>query len=88
MNLNQWYHVVLTANVSTLTLFVNGVKEDTLTLPTNIKFKWTTRSTPTNRMTYNAVPHNFFKPGNRIKQVRWFNRPLTQDELNNLRYLS
>lgn len=88
LNLNQWYHVALVANVNTLTLYVGGIKEDSLTLPTNNKFRWTSRSTPTNRMIYNAFPYNTFKSGNRIKQFRWFNRILTNDEMNNLRYLS
>ena len=71
-----------------MSLYVNGTLEDQLTLPANTKFKWSANSNPINRMNYNMIPHNQFTPGNRIKQFRWFNRALTKDELNNLRYLS
>jgi hypothetical protein len=88
MDLNQWYHVLLVTNVNTMSLYVNGALEDKLTLPGNAKFKWTARSTPINRMTYAALPNNRFTPKNRIKQFRWFNRVLTQTEIDNVRYLS
>jgi hypothetical protein len=86
--LNQWYHITLMVSGNVMSLYVNGTLEDQLTLPANTKFKWSANSNPINRMNYNMIPHNQFTPGNRIKQFRWFNRALTKDELNNLRYLS
>lgn len=87
LSLNQWYHVTLMANVNKLSLYVNGVLEDEIVLSGNQKLRWTYYGSPMNRMNYNLFPHNYFTSGNRIKQFRWFNRVLTKDEVNNLRYL-
>jgi hypothetical protein len=78
----QYAHVVFLNDGNKLEVYINGIKDNVIyTKPTSSVFQWGNSDQATSMM----PPHNSVNGYVNMKELYWFNKVLSQDEINLLK---